>query len=50
MKNKNKNKNAKKIQLKENIYIIELLKNIYKEIEVALSIWTMKELDSPKLF
>jgi hypothetical protein len=38
LKNKNKNKNAKKIQLKENIYIIELLKNIYKEIKVALSI------------
>jgi hypothetical protein len=39
LKNKNKNKNAKKIQLKKiYIYIIELLKNIYKEIEVALSI------------
>jgi len=35
LKNKIENKNIKKIQLKENIYIIELEKK--KKVEVALS-------------
>jgi len=50
LKNKIENKNIKKIQLKENIYIIELEKKKKVEVALSMSIWTKKELDSPKLF